>query len=311
MSVVVVHYQTPQLLERCLRSLWASDGVTLEVFVVDNASQEFSATECRNAYPGATVIENRTNVGFAAASNQALRLARGRHNLLLNPDAWVEPRSLRLMAEYLDEHPDVGSVTCRVQLENGRLDVACRRLFPTPARSLYRLTFLSRIFPRSERFAQYNLTYLDEWQPTEIDQPCGAFMMVRSEVVAQIGLLDERYFLYFEDTDWAYRIKQAGWRIMYVPTTSIVHVKRASSRQDRRAAIHHFYHSMRIFYSEYYQPIYPWPFNLTIFAMIAVRKRIELGANLVGDYSKQMRRVAGRLANARSNLPTDRDASSS
>src|SRR5207245_4076667 len=139
-------------------------------------------------------------VGFAAASNQALRLAQGRYLLLLNPDAFVSPETLSTMLHYLDNHPDVGCATCRVELGDGRLDLACRRLFPTPERALYRMIFLSRLFPSSRRFGQYNMTYVDEWKETEIDQPCGAFMMVRATVADQVGLLDERYFMYGEDT---------------------------------------------------------------------------------------------------------------
>jgi GT2 family glycosyltransferase len=294
-SVAIVHYETPELLARCLRSLRTSEGVTLEVFVLDNASKRFSASDCRDAYPTATVIRNATNVGFAAASNQALRMANGRYVLLLNPDAWVEPGSLKLMVDYLDLHPDVGSATCRVQLEDGRLDVACRRLFPTPARSLYRITLLSKIFPRSRRFGQYNLTYCDEWQETEIDQPCGAFMMVRFEILDEVGLLDERYFMYGEDTDWAYRIKQAGWRIVYVPITSINHTKRASSRQDRAAAIRHFHRAMRIFYRDHYEPIYPWPVNLSVLTAIAVRERIELATDGVARHARRIRAAVRQL----------------
>ena len=182
------------------------------------------------------------------------------------------------MCRYLEEHAPVGCVTCRVELESGGLDLACRRLFPTPARSLFRMTLLSRLFPKSRLFGQYNLTYLDEFETTEIDQPCGAFMLVRSEIRERVGLLDERYFLYAEDTDWAYRIKQAGWTIMYVPTTTVRHVKRASSRQNRPFAIRQFYRSMRLFYREHYSPLYPRWLNGTILLATHVRERTGLSA---------------------------------
>ena len=158
-SVAIVHYQTPELLERCLRALRASDEADrLEVFVVDNASSRFDAEACCRAFPDVHIIENEKNLGFAVASNQALRLATGRYLLLLNPDARVEPETIPVMREYMDAHPDVGCATCRVELPDGSLDLACRRLFPTPERSFYRMTLLSKIFPRSRRFGQYNLT---------------------------------------------------------------------------------------------------------------------------------------------------------
>ena len=279
-SVAIVHYQTPDLLRRCLEALAHSvDCDRLEVFVVDNGSDAFDPRACERAFPSVTVIRNRQNRGFAAASNQALRQATGRHVLLLNPDAFVEPSAIALMRDYLDAHRDVGCVTCRVELEDGSLDLACRRLFPTPARSFYRMTLLSRLFPRSRRFGQYNLTYLDEWQETEIDQPCGAFMMVRSETVAEVGLLDERYFMYGEDTDWAFRIKAAGWRVMYVPTATVRHLKRSSSKKYRSLTIGYFYDAMRLFYDEHYKAVYPQPITLAIHLAIAARRRLELTAN--------------------------------
>lgn len=276
-SVAIVHYETPELLERCLRSLRGSrEADRLEVFVVDNASSRFHADECRNAFPGVTIIQNEANVGFAVASNQALRLASGRYLLLLNPDTRVELETLSVMRDYMDAHPDVGCATCRLELPDGSLDLACRRLFPTPERSFYRMTLLSRLFPRSRRFGQYNLTYLDEWTETQIDQPCGAFMMVRSEIRDTIGLLDERYFMYGEDTDWAYRIKQAGWRIMYVPSTTVHHDKRAASSQYRSRTIRYFYDAMLLFYDTHYRPIYPRWVSAAVHSAIAVRRRVEL-----------------------------------
>jgi len=276
-SVAIVHYQTPELLDRCLRALRASDEADrLEVFVIDNASSRFDAEACCRAFPDVRIIENEKNLGFAVASNQALRLATGRYMLLLNPDARVEPETIRVMREYMDARPDVGCATCRVELPDGSLDLACRRLFPTPERSFYRMTWLSKIFPRSRRFGQYNLTYLDEWTETEIDQPCGAFMMVRTEIRSTIGLLDERYFMYGEDTDWAYRIKQAGWRIMYVPLTTVHHDKRAASRKYRSRTIKYFYDAMLLFYDTHYRPIYPRWVTTAVHAGVGLRRRIEL-----------------------------------
>jgi N-acetylglucosaminyl-diphospho-decaprenol L-rhamnosyltransferase len=289
-SVAIVHYQTPELLERCLQALRASNEADrLEVLVVDNASSRFDADACRRVFPGVQVIENTSNLGFAVASNQALRLATGRYLLLLNPDARVDPETMSVMRDYMDAHPDVGCATARVELPDGSLDLACRRLFPTPERSLYRMTMLSKAFPRSRRFGQYNLTYLDEWMETEIDQPCGAFMMVRSEIRDSIGLLDERYFMYGEDSDWAYRMKQAGWRIMYVPSTTVHHDKRAASRKYRSRTIGYFYDAMLLFYDTHYRPIYPRWVTAAVHAGVGIRRRVELTA-------ERIRALLGRRA---------------
>jgi GT2 family glycosyltransferase len=279
-SVVIVHYETPGLLIGCLEALARSTGaVTAQVFVVDNASKAFDADAALRAYPSVQVIQNEANVGFACASNTALRQATGRYVLLLNPDTVVAPDTLVTMIGYMNDRPDVGCSTCRLELDDGSLDLACRRLFPTPIRSFYRITLLARLFPRSRRFGQYNLTYLDDRQESEIDSPCGAFMLVRREVMDQVGLLDERYFMYGEDLDWSYRIKQAGWRIMYVPLTTVLHRKRASSRRFRQRTIRYFHDGMRRFYRTYYAPVHPAWVNALVLLAVDAREQVELIAD--------------------------------
>lgn len=279
-SVVIVHFETPQLLLQCLRALHAGRGaVRLQAMVIDNASRAFDSGAVERALPGTIIIRNERNEGFAAAANRGLRAATGRYVLLLNADTIVAPDTVTQMVRYMDERTDVGASTARLVMEDGRLDLACRRSFPTPARALYRMTWLSRLFPRSRRFGQYNLTYLDEHQEADIDAPCGAFMLVRHEVVEQVGLLDERYFMYGEDLDWAYRIKRAGWRITYTPVTTVTHVKRASSRHARRRTIRAFYQAMRIFYRQYYEHEQPRWLTWLVYRAIDMRERLELTAN--------------------------------
>lgn len=278
-SVVIVHYQTPDLLERCLAALaLGSEGVRVETFVVDNASPGFDAQQQHETHPGITFMANTTNLGFSRASNQALRPSTGRYLLLLNPDAFVASDTLPALVRYLDADPTIGCTTARVELESGRLDLACRRSFPTPIRSFYRMTLLSRLFPRSRRFGQYNLTYLDEWQEQEIDSPCGAFMLVRREAMREVGLLDERFFMYGEDLDWALRIKRAGWRITYNPISTVLHLKRASSGRHRSGSIGYFYEAMRVFYRKHYAPTRPRILNRLMLAAIDAREQLELAA---------------------------------
>jgi GT2 family glycosyltransferase len=276
-SIAIVHYETPVELTDCLASLAVAEkGLRIELFVVDNASSDFSRELVTAVFPHAIVLHNAENVGFARAANQALRQGAGRYLLLLNPDTILAPDSLKAMVAYMDRHPDVGCATPRLVRPDGSLDLSCRRSFPTPAVSFYRMTLLSRLFPRSRRFGRYNLTYLDEHQEAEIDAPCGAFMMVRSEIREQVGLLDERYFMYGEDLDWAYRIKQAGWRITYTPVTTVTHVKRASSRQVRIATIRAFHDAMRIFYRRHYRDHYPRLVSWLVSAAINLREALEL-----------------------------------
>lgn len=277
-SAVIVHFETPELISRCLQALRSSNGVTIEAIVVDNASRSFDPVAVAKSLPGAQIIRNRQNLGFAVASNQGLRIATGRYLLLLNADTIVEPHTLAKMTAYMDARPDVGCATARLLMEDGRLDLACRRSFPTPASALYRLSLLSRLFPRSRRFGRYNLTYLDERVEAEIDSPCGAFMMVRAEARDRVGLLDESYFMYGEDLDWAFRIKEAGWRVMYNPEATAVHLKRASSSQVKPRAVRAFYDAMRIFYRRHYERDYPRWLSWLIYRAIDARELIELAA---------------------------------
>jgi len=272
LGIVIVSYNTRDLLRTCLRSVYASQGdFTFEVCVVDNASRDGSAEMVAAEFPQVRLIANRENVGYPAANNQALR-AFGFTNqptnqltnqptnqltnqptfvLLLNSDTELPPDAIARMLAFMNEHPDAGIAGPKVVLPNGSLDLACRRSFPTPEVSFYRMALLSRIFPRSRRFGRYNLTYLDPDQLTEVDCVMGAFMLLRAEAIAQAGLMDEQFFMYGEDLDWAYRIKAMGWKVYYNPSVSVLHVKRASTRQNPRAQIE-FYRAMEVFYRKHY-----------------------------------------------------------
>jgi hypothetical protein len=162
------------------------------------------------------------------------------------------------MLAYVDARPRCGAAGPKLVLPNGDLDLACRRSFPSPEISFYRLTGLSRVFPRSRLFGRYNLTYLSPDLETEVDSVVGAFMLVRREAIAQAGLLDESFWMYGEDLDWAFAIKQAGWQIRYNPAVTVVHVKRAASRQSQRAQIA-FHEAMLYFYNKHYATSTPPP----------------------------------------------------
>jgi hypothetical protein len=271
-GIVIVNYNTKQLLRRCLDSVFASEGVALRVCVVDNNSVDGSAEMVAEEFPQVHLIANTENVGYPAANNQGLRRMgfgkRGdkrapRYGLLLNSDTEVPPTGLAEVVAFCDGHPEVGVVGPKLVRPNGELDKACRRSFPTPEVSFYRLTGLSRLFPRSRRFGRYNLTYLDEDQMAEVDSVVGAFMLVRREAIREAGLMDESFFMYGEDLDWAYRIKAAGWKVCYYPKVTVLHVKRASSRMNPRARVE-FWRSMEIFYKKHYAAQTPKLIHLLI-----------------------------------------------
>ena len=310
LAIVLVNYNTCALLRDCLQSLRASGmQCDLDIWVVDNASDDGSVAMVRAEFPEVHVIASQHNGGYAYANNLALRevwrqgdkeTRRQGTNvaallssppllvslspdyiLLLNTDTIVPPGALDTMVAYLEEHADVGAIGPRLLLPDGSLDLACRRAFPTPAAFVYHAVGLSKLFPRSPRFARYNMTYLDINAETEVDSVVGACMLVRGRVVREVGLLDETFFMYGEDLDWAYRIKQYGWRIMYVPQATVHHYKRASSSQRPLRTIRHFYHAMRVFHRKHYAATTPRMLNLAIELGISVKEAWSLGRNLL------------------------------
>lgn len=260
LGIVIVSYNTRELLRRCLETVYASVGLTFQVCVVDNASPDGSAAMVAQDFPQVLLIANPDNPGYPTANNQGLRLlgfegdcaAAPRYALLLNPDTEVPPDALAQVLTIMDARPEFGVLGPKLVRPDGSLDLACRRSFPSPEVSFYRMAGLSRLFPRSRRFGRYNLTYLDPDQEAEVDSVVGAFMLVRREAIARVGLLDDTFFMYGEDLDWAFRIKQAGWRVLYAPQVTVLHVKRAASRHSPRARIE-FWRAMEIFYRKHYE----------------------------------------------------------
>ena len=260
LGIVILNWNTRDLLRDCLRSAYASRGdFAYRVCVVDNASGDGSAAMARAEFPQALVVESPVNSGYAAGNNLGLRamgFGKGlndgpRYALLLNPDTVLPETALADMLAYMDVHPGCGAAGPKLVLPNGELDLACRRSFPSPEISFYRMTGLSKFFPRSRLFGRYNVTYLSPDVETEVDSVVGAFMLVRREAIAQVGLLDETFWMYGEDLDWAFAIKQAGWQVRYNPAVAVLHVKRAASRQSRRAQIA-FHEAMLYFYDKHY-----------------------------------------------------------
>jgi hypothetical protein len=295
LSIVIVNYDTGDLLRECLRSLFASEGdFTYQVTVVDNHSQDGSAALVRREFPQVDLLENPENVGYAQANNQGLKCQKARYYLLLNPDTVLPPGALRGMLSFMEEHLQAGIAGPKLMMADGRLDLACRRSFPTPEVSFYRLSGLGRLFPKSKRFGRYNLTYLDPDQVAEVDSVVGAFMMIRGETLEEVGYLDEEFFLYGEDLDFAYRAKKAGWKVYYYPQVTVLHYKRRSSSQNRKRAQHEFYRAMHLFYRKHYAKTTPLWLHCLVMAGIILRGGTAMVREVLqppGD-SKQVREVA-------------------
>jgi len=251
LHVVIVNYNTRDLLRDCLASLRESAlGVrSVAVTVVDNGSVDGSADMVAVEFPEVTVLRS-DNLGYPHGNNLGLKWTDARYYLLLNPDTILPPSALGLALDYMESRPDIGVLGPRLVLADGSLDPACRRGFPTPFNSFAKFSGLARLMPRSRLFASYNLTYLDPDESADVDSVVGAFMLLRGAALEEVGGLDQAYFMYAEDIDLCYRLKMLGWRVVYWPEVTVMHYKRAASSRSQRAP-HEFYVSMELFYQKH------------------------------------------------------------
>ncbi|MFH0943086.1 MAG: glycosyltransferase family 2 protein [Candidatus Beckwithbacteria bacterium] len=282
-SIIIVNFKTEKLTLQTIASVFQADPPSgrIEVILVDNASQDNTGAKVRKKFPQVKIIQTDKNLGFAGGNNLGLRQAKGRYILLLNSDTIIQPDTLITMVKFMNENPQVGLSTCRVELVNGNIDPASHRGFPFPWAAFTYLSGLEKLFPHSPLFSRYHQGWKDLNTTHEIDSPVGAFFFLRQKALSQVGLLDEKFFMYGEDIDLAFRIKQAGWKIMYVPQTKITHLKGASglnnqAKQSRLITTQNFFAAMKIFYSKHYQKKYLFPLRWLVFLGIDLLKQIRL-----------------------------------
>ncbi|MFI5212169.1 MAG: glycosyltransferase family 2 protein, partial [Ignavibacteria bacterium] len=250
-SVIIVNYNVKELLEQCIVSvLKAAVNLKIEIIVVDNNSFDGSVPYIKSKFPAGTeikLIESPVNLGFARANNLGAAEAGGEYLLILNPDTILQEDTLDKSLAFSRTTEKAGAVTCKLILPSGKLDLACRRSFPTPSVAVYRILGLSRLFPKSRLFGKYNLTYLDENESYEVDAIVGAFMLIKRSVYEEVKGFDEDYFMYGEDLDLCFRIKKAGYKVYYYPGTSIIHYKGESTKKSSISYVNNFYGAMQIF----------------------------------------------------------------
>ncbi len=230
-SIVIVNWNTRDILRDCLRTIYEQTRhVEFEVIVVDNASQDGSARMVRSDYPQAVLLANETNVGYAAANNQGIRAARGRYVLVLNSDTLILDAAIDRMVEFADGHPRAGVLGCRVRHPDGTLQPTCF-MFPSVFNSFLATFYLNKLFPRSRLFGREAMSWWDRSDVREVQVVTGCFMLIRKEALDEVGLMDERFFMYAEETDWCYRFGKAGWQVMFTPVAEIVHLGGQSTAQ--------------------------------------------------------------------------------
>lgn len=249
-SIIIVNWNTRELLAGCLASLLADVQMfkrsNVETFVVDNASSDGSGDMVRERFPWVRLIENRENVGFARANNQGIQASTGQYVLLLNSDTVVHPAALGTLVAFMDAHPQAGACGPRLLNDDGSLQPSAHPML-TPGREFWRLAFLDGLWPR----AAYRQEQWDTVTPRPVEVIKGACLLLRRAALDQVGLLDDRYFMYTEEVDLCYRLAQAGWGLWVTPQAVVTHFGEASSKQVAEAMYLQLYRSKVQFYRKF------------------------------------------------------------
>ena len=277
LSVIIVNYNVKYFLEQALHSVYkAMRGVDGEVFVVDNNSADGSCEMVRRKFPQTIVIENKTNTGFSVANNQAIKQAKGKYVLLLNPDTVVEEDCFTACIEFMEKHQDAGALGVKMIDGKGKFLPESKRSLPTPQVAFYKMFGFASIFPKSKTFGRYHLGFLSNDEIHEVEVLSGAFMFIRKAALDKIGLLDEDYFMYGEDIDLSYRITQGGYKNYYFPDTTIIHYKGESTKKTSVNYVFVFYRAMIIFAQKHYSNKHAKLFSFLISFAIYIRAGISL-----------------------------------
>jgi len=273
LSVIIVSYNTKDLLYDCLRSISRSQKPAngLEVIVVDNDSKDGSVEMVKEEFPNTILIANHDNRGFAAANNQGVAQATGKYLLFLNSDTKISPQSLVKPLKYLKTHQEVGAITIKLLLANGDIDKDNHRGYPTPWTAITKMLSLHNLFPNSRIFNNYYQSYKGYNKTHSIDVAAGSYIMLSKKLFDKIGGWDESYFFYGEDIDLCYRIRQTGKQIIYYPKVTTIHYKGASSglrkeskkiarppKSTRIKVAKSSTEAMKIFYKKFYRQRYPF-----------------------------------------------------
>ena len=277
LSIVIVNYNVKHFLEQVLYSVEsASQCLDVETWVVDNNSVDGSMEMVESKFPWVKTIINKENLGFSKANNQAILKSKSRYVLLLNPDTVLQEDTLAKCIDYMDKNSDVGGLGVRMIDGKGCFLPESKRGLPTPKAAFYKMSGLAALFTKSREFGRYHMKYLSEWETNEVDVLAGAFMMLRNDVLAEIGLLDEQFFMYGEDIDLSYRITLAGYKNIYFPETTIIHYKGESTKKKSVNYVKVFYNAMVLFAQKHYSAQRAGRFAFWIHLAIYLRAALAL-----------------------------------
>ena len=270
LSVVIVNYNVVFFLEQCLNSVFAaSKNLNVQIFVVDNNSVDGSINMLKENFSSVVLIENKENVGFSKANNQAIKRANSPYVLLLNPDTVIEEDTFDKCIDFMNSNTDCGGLGLRMLDGKGNFLPESKRGFPSPSVAFYKIFGLSYLFPKSQKFGWYHLGFLSEFEVNEVDVLSGAFMLLRTETLEKVGLLDEQFFMYGEDIDLSYRIKLGGYKNYYFPETKIIHYKGESTKKSSVNYVFVFYKAMILFAKKHFSNknanLFSFAINLAIY----------------------------------------------
>ena len=252
-SVVIVNYNVKHFLEQVIGSVQkASQNLAVEILVVDNNSVDGSNEMMDAKFPDIQLIKNKKNVGFSKANNQAIKVAKGKYILLLNPDTIIEEDTLDKTFAFMESKPDAGACGVKMIDGAGNYHRESKRALPTPQVSFYKMIGLSKLFPKSSKFGKYYMTHLSDDQINEIEVLAGCFMFIAKKALDKVGLLDEDFFMYGEDIDLSYRIIKGGFKNYYYPHTRIIHYKGESTKKKNFNYVKIFYTAMIIFFDKHF-----------------------------------------------------------
>lgn len=277
-SIIIVNYNVSAFLQQCLYAVQkaSAQNIEVETFVVDNNSIDNSVEMVKEQFPHVKLIENSENMGFAYACNQAIRQSAGKYVLLLNPDTVISDDSLTLCHKFMDNNLNIGALGVKMIDGKGNFLPESKRSLPNAKSSFYKIFGLSALFPKSKKFGQYQLRYLDENEIHDIEVLSGAYMFMRKSVLDEVGLLDENFFMYGEDIDLSYRIVKAGYKNVYFPKTTIIHYKGKSTKKASIKYVKIFYNAMLIFAKKHYTGKKQFAFRLFISFAVYFRAALAL-----------------------------------
>lgn len=250
-SIIIVNWNTKELLRDCLDSVYRqTSDIHFETIVIDNASTDSSIEMVKRDFPQVVLIENSQNKGFAAGNNQGMAIARGRYVLLLNSDTVILDGAIQKTLSFADRKPVAAVIGCRVLNPDRTLQLTCF-MFPGLLNLILSSTYLYKVFPKSRFFGRERMSWWDRSEVREVEVVTGCFMLVRREAMEQVGLMDEGYFMYAEETDWCYRFHRAGWKNLFFPGAEIIHLGGGSSRLRRHEMTLNLLQSVLLFYKKH------------------------------------------------------------